>query len=241
MCMHRVCYPPDMRATRHRLVRAHLALTSLHSPCVATCLECHLAPSPPLTLSPSHLSPTQPLTFSPLAPSASYPLILSPSHPPNPPSHPSPPLSFSSSALLQVPSGQRQRCLSASHSYGRRTTTCIVRAASETSLPPPSFPPHSQALLLASLPHCFHSRPPLSLPPFSSLTGGGDVKMETTQKADMCKPALQIPLGGPRRDPPHGWSVGSVERSGYSVQNVTIGHNPILPDGDGDGKGWDGS
>ena len=33
-------------------------------------------------------------------------------------------------------------------------------------------------------------------------------------------PHLQVPLGGERKDPPNGWSVTMVERSGFSYQNV---------------------
>lgn len=50
--------------------------------------------------------------------------------------------------------------------------------------------------------------------------GGQGSRWDTTQKVDMVKPHLQVPLGGERMEPPQGWSVGMVERTGYSVQNV---------------------
>ena len=50
--------------------------------------------------------------------------------------------------------------------------------------------------------------------------GGQGSRWETTQRTDMVRPHLQVPLGGERKDPPNGWSVTMVERSGFSYQNV---------------------
>lgn len=52
--------------------------------------------------------------------------------------------------------------------------------------------------------------------------GGEGSRWDTTQKIDMVRPHLQVPLGGERKDPPEGWSVSMVERTGYSSQNVAI-------------------